>query len=522
MRIRTGVLLIILIAILTRMPLFWDPFIHSDEALFALSAKIWSRGGIPFLDWIETKPLGVYLFYSLGFRLGRDGSDIPMRIVHMASFLWTVLTAGVIGGMASRLSEGEKRWKTGLIAAIFFVLYSSFWDPTIVAVHIEVVLLLPLCLSLAVLFPSNHLQTHRSFLSGLFASAAILCKYQAGILVPVILIYMGFILPQTLSDRRMRQAMKHCLSFILGCLPLPLLMMGYLKWKGGWEGFLFWNFLGNYFYIRDGTVAVDLGRKIVTQVLRYVLSTALLWYLMGERLGCFVRQGRKSVSERASYEFLIWIWFFLGFLPVSVGKRFEDHYFLFLTPALCILGAAALVHWSKDRWRKWGRVVLVALLLPAIGFTVTRYFLHPLNREFDGEDMNSYRPYADFLRERTGPHDPVFVWGCGPAIYLFADRMPSSRFLRTDVLAGRVSGADPERDKSFDPRKYMIPETWAMFFEDMRRRPPTYIMDIAPTGLHDFRYYPMFQYPQLMEFVKQNYIREADFQGAVIYHRKEQ
>jgi len=40
---------------------------------------------------------------------------------------------------------------TAINICIFFVLYSTFWDPSITSVSIEVVLLLPLVMSIAIL-----------------------------------------------------------------------------------------------------------------------------------------------------------------------------------------------------------------------------------------------------------------------------------------------------------------------------------------------------------------------------------
>ncbi|GEM_PF-2936700 len=522
MRNRKSVLIIILLTFLTRVQLLWEPYIHSDESFLALSAKIWRQGGIPFIDWIETKPLGVYVFYSLGAWFHTNHTDIHMPLVHFISILWTLLTAWVVARIASHLSPQGTPPKAGFIAALFFVLFSSFWDPTIVAVSIEVVLLLPLCLSILLLYPSSgRLRFTQTFFSGLCVSAAVLCKYQAGILIPIFFVYFWIVLPKIIPGWDFRKALLHSLVFVLGCLPLSILMIGYLKFKGALDGFIFWNFYGNYFYIRDGTAAIDLKRKIITQIVRHLFSTLLLWGLAIDRLIHFLREKAKTLPETSAYESLIWIWFFLSFIPVSIGKRFEDHYFLFLIPPLCVLSAASLTRWSIQRRRKWGWAVLLAVILPTIGFTGTRYFIHSLNQKFDGEDMNSYRPYAAYLKERTKSDDRIFVWGCGPAVYLFADRRPASRFLRTDVLAGRVPGVDPRLDKDFDPQNFIVPKTWEMFFEDMSRHPPAYIMDLAPTGLHDFLFYPMSRYPQIMGFIKENYLQDPDFQKAVVYHRIE-
>jgi hypothetical protein len=192
-----------------------------------------------------------------------------------------------------------------------------------------------------------------------------------------------------------------------------------------------------------------------------------------------------------------------------------------MIPALSILGAYALAEWSPERRRRWRTALLVALIVPTFGSVATRFLAGPINRKFDGEDMNSYRPYGIYLRERTKPGDRIFVWGCAPAIYLFADRPPASRFHRTDILAGRVAGIDIPENEAVDPQKYQVPEAWEMFFDDMSQFRPVYIMDTGPTGYHDFARYPMTNYPRLMEFIKKYYVQEPSYLKAAVYRRKD-
>jgi hypothetical protein len=519
---KTGTLSVILLIILSRLPLLWESYFHADEALFALSAKVWMQGGIPYVHWFETKPLGVYCFYAFASWLSRSLPDINMLSVHLFYFLWTGLTAWGIGSITSRLGPQTTTKKqmitAGWLSAIFFILFSSFWDPSITSVSIEVVLLLPLVLSIAIL-PSDaeSQKIWRSFLSGVFASAAFLCKQQAGIMFPIILIYFGFILWRSSSGWRFSKVVAHSASFLLGLIPLSALMIGYLIHAGSWDGFYYWNILYNSIYINQGNTAGDLFTKILTQVLRHIASTALLWFLAVDLLLI----NRRMRSKHSSYEWLVWVWLVLSIIPVCVGKRFEDHYFLFMIPALSILSAYALTQWSPERLHRWRTALLVALILPSFGSVVTRIFAVPLTRKFGGEDMNVYRPYGEYLREKTKPGDRILVWGCAPAVYLFADRPPASRFHRTDILAGRLAGIDIPDNQDVDVLKYQVPEAWEMFFDDMKQFPPVYIMDTGPTGHHDFLRYQMTRYPRLMEFVKKHYVQEPSFMNATMYRRKD-
>lgn len=519
---KTGTLIIALLIIITRLPFLWEPFIQADEAQFALAAKVWMQGGVPYVHWFETKPLGVFCFFAFASWLSRNLPNINMLSVHLLCLLWTGLTAWGIGSITSRLgpqtSSKKQMHVAGWLSAVFFVLYSSFWDPAITSVSVEVVLLLPLVMSIAILPSGPESQKiWRSFLSGVFASAAFLCKYQAGIMFPIIILYFGLILWRASSDWRFSKAAAHSVSFLLGLIPLSAWMIGYLIRAGSWDGFYFWNVFYNYIYINQGNAAVDLFDRIGTVILQHLVSTALLWFLA---VGLFIRN-RRTRSKLSSYEWLVWVWLVLTIIPISVGKRFEDHYFLFMIPALSILGAYSLSQWSPERIHRWRTVLLLALIVPFIGSVGTRLFAVPLYRKFGGEDMNIYRPYGEYLREKTKPGDRILVWGCAPSIYLIADRPPATRFHRTDILAGRLAGIDIPDNQDIDVTKYQVPQTWDMFFEDMRNFPPVYIMDTGPAGHHDFLRYQMTRYPGLIEFVKKHYIQEPSFMKAAVYRRKD-
>jgi hypothetical protein len=285
------------------------------------------------------------------------------------------------------------------------------------------------------------------------------------------------------------------------------------------EEFYFWNVFGNSSYIQAGHASVSLWRQLIFQAAQYVLANIPLWILSFEYLWILWRNRKNFSADQLSQGWLLAAWLLFTIIPVSVGKRFEDHYFLFLVPPLSLLSALTLHHWSAAKWRRWGKLFLAVVLLMTLGFSLTRYWMHPLARPFHHEDMLEYKPYAAYLRERTQPGDLLFVWGCAPAIYLFADRMPASRFLRTDVLAGRISGLEFDEKGKIDYEKAIMPGTWEKFWEDMRLHPPAYIMDTAPAGLHDFRPYPMTQYQPLMEWISANYVEEPSFLGATVYRR---
>lgn len=490
--------IIIAALIVTRLPTLFHPFIDVDEALFAIFAKIWQNGGIPYVNAVETKALGIYCFYILASWLSGHFHDISMVGVHVVTIIWTGLTAWVVGRIATRLANE----RAGLWAALLFVLMSSFYVPKIVAASMTLILLLPMCLAMDLLLrPAEEIKPWMSVLAGVLVAAATLIKYQAGIMVFVVLGYFWFL------RFSWRPALRHSLWFVLGGLPLPVLMLAYLYHAGGLADFWYWNFGGSMRYIQTGSAAVDLWRKIKSHVLTYLACTFPVWILTGLQLRQWWQRGRNTLETG------VWIWLALCIIPVCLGSRFYGHYFLMLMPQLCILSA---VQFTTHR-RRW---VVPALLMLFIATLLPRYYPRPIYERLHEEVIYDYKPYGEYLQARTQPGDRIVVWGFSPAVYWYADRLPATRFLWSDVLVGRMPGVQRALEATIDFTKYERPELWEMFYSDLAQNPPAYIIDMAPTGMHNYQHFPMSNYPHLMAYLEAHYVQESDLLGAKIFRRK--
>lgn len=498
--------LIIGLLLATRLSTLFTPFTDVDEALFAIFAKIWQHGGIPYIHAIETKALGIYCYYIFASWLAGHFHDISMVGVHALTIIWTGLTAWVIGRMATRLANE----RAGLWAALLFVLMSSFYVPKIVAASQNAILLLPICCAMELLLrPAEDIAPVMSVIAGFLISAATLIKYQAGIMIFVILGYFCLRFPW-------RRALKHGVCFLLGGIPLTALMLAYLYHRGALQDFMYWNFGGSMRYIESGSAGIDLWSKIKSHVLTYLACTAPVWILAALRLKTWLRQG-VAAWRRDPRETGLWLWFFLGIIPVCLGKRFYGHYFLILLPQLCILSALQLTSWSSAVWlkrRKWLVGSLVFLFVISIPPKLwPRPFYAPMHEEV----ISDYQVYGDYLKAHTQPDDRLLVWGFSPAIYWYADRLPATRFLWSDVLVGRSPGLQAKIEATMDFSKMERHELWDMFYADLKDHPPAYIIDMAPTGMHNYQHFPMSNYHRLMAYVTANYIQEPDLNGAKVY-----
>ncbi|MFA4875167.1 MAG: hypothetical protein WC690_07470, partial [bacterium] len=230
---------------------------------------------------------------------------------------------------------------------------------------------------------------------------------------------------------------------------------------------------------------------------------------------------RKARCE----EFVVLIWLAFSFIPVCVGGKFFEHYFLQLYPALAILAAGEMMrleaikpHGLAEPKRRWAWALIIAgLLVPSVGYFAARVMADRIYAAVHEENPKEYIPIADYIRSHTAEQDRIFVWGFATPIYLYADRPAASRFLWCDWLTGRIPGSPTSRDPSFDTTPYITNGSWEIFFEDMKKSRPRYFVDTSPGNHHDYGKYPVSKYPALKEFLEQHYVLEASVNGADIY-----
>ncbi|MBF0492607.1 MAG: glycosyltransferase family 39 protein [Deltaproteobacteria bacterium] len=502
--------------LLTRLPSLYHDFTQVDEVLFALGTKIWLKGGIPYIDFVETKALGIYYFYAFASLLSGKSGQVSLLSIHLLTLVCVFLTTFFIYQIALKLYSE----KAAFYSSLFFIFFSTNFLPNIIAANMEVILLLPYTISVfLILKHAKAVRLKHCFFSGIFFSAALLIKQQAGMLLPLQLIYFLFLLPRP-QLWTLRKGLLASLVFLIGCVPLPLLMLLHLQKLGSLNAFFFWVVSESLNYVWRGDLAIDGWAKFFSRGLPFILATALPWILCGQRLIYFLRNRNFIPLHSKLQENYLWIWFFLSFFPIAAGHRFFDHYFLIIFPPLSLLAGLAVDQWAPEQWRRYKIAFFIAFFLPSLGFTLLRYNMHSMYAYTQKEDLETYRPYGEQLKKLTREDDRVFVWGYAPSIYWYSGRLPATRFLWSDLLSGRVPGMNVNKFSTEEIAKFKMPESWNMLWEDFEKHPPQIIMDTGTAGFHDYQKIPMSVYPQLWEYVQKNYEELESFQGARVFRRK--
>ncbi len=343
-----------------------------------------------------------------------------------------------------------------------------------------------------------------AFLAGALAAAASLFKHQAGILLA------AFVLTLAWEWLRRRSREGRRMAALVCGFTLPWVVAAAIYWRLGHLGeFLEWNVWRNLGYAAH-SAGSPWPRIFIGLIAGAFGAAPLQWWLA-------TREARVASPDPARKALVLA--FALTWIPVSLGGRFYEHYFLQFLPVLAILSAPAAVS-LLGRWDGLGRWTRRALAFFAF-FPVIFWAGHGFVRGYIGQcplqDPRA-RAIAGWLRQNTAPADRVFVWGHYSPLYYMADRLPGTRYYATSVHVGDFDPA--HLPDGFDLRPYVSARDVRQTIVDLEQSGTRWFIDTAPSGLHRWGHAPLSVAPHLQEYVQARYALVAEPAGARVYRRR--
>ncbi len=326
------------------------PLIH-DAPLMHYVAWLVAQGAVPYRDVFDMNVPGVYLLHLGVISLLGEG-DRAWRLFDLA---WLGLTAAALFGFSRRMGDA---W-SGLGAVLLFALYhlsGGAWRAG------QRDFLLALFLVLAAWGAARAWESDGALVplvwGGLAAGAGIMIKPQAALF---------WIACAAVAARGARRpgALRACAVWCATGLAVPVLVMGWIAWRGGLGPFRL--ILADYvlpLYGRVGHVSVWEG---------------LRWHLYGWQIwSCLIALALLGFSRRVDKPFgirrmLALLGAVYGFLHFAVqGKGWEYHLYPFAV-FLCALASVPLAARAKQaqpsRWNAapaLSRSLTVAVLVTAV------------------------------------------------------------------------------------------------------------------------------------------------------------
>ncbi len=488
-----------------RLPGFIFRILGIDDSDFTVIARAIAHGAMPYRDVVDIKPPLAFLLYL------PNAISNALWPVQLEGALFVVATALCLGLFARRAWESEE---AGIAAAFLSLAVGLCEAPT---VSTELLMNLPTAAGLA-LFARAEVEGRKrdDLLAGILLGLAALIRHQAIFTLGTLglaTLLLGIFLRRDWFLRCTALAIAFALPWFCTLAIFHLL--------GALPEFIEWVFARNFGYVSQGAGSA-LMRCLQSIGVCIVAAAPLAWWAALSGAASTLRSIRSRAelaSPAARLRLIATALLAISFVPVSLGGRFYEHYFLQLVPAAAIVGAgplATLVATLRTR-RAATRAALTALaLLPMLGnlgYVFARGVMHqyPLQNE-------KVIAIGDWVRANTTPSDRLFVWGHFSPIYLASERLPATRYLTTSWHVGNF---DPGHlDDSIDLRRFVSQRDVERTVEDLAKSPRALIIDTSPADIHSWHRIPLTLVPGLDEVISRGWVEVARPGGARVLQRR--
>lgn len=403
----------------------------TDEGEYAVAARAWAEGGLPYRDAYSQKPPVTFLLYRLPL-----SPRSTATLFSLATMLVLFLAVPSTAPLAVRLAA------PAAFASMSTLPLGDFGFPANTEGFLN------LFTSLSVLF----LLQRRAAWSGLFVGLALMTK-QTSLYSAVAVVGLTY----SLHGRRA------LLNAVLGASFFPLFFVVYFSARGALPQFLECVYTGNARY-----AAVLLMTGALSGQLRWFFSTLLpsLLLFMAPALALALHglRGEKAGKDKPAPTAAV-LWLGTAVAGALTGLFLFPHYFVAAVPALALCSAFGVAK-LQARWRP-GAVALLALwpvlMAPRLYFAeaprdLAARLLHP-NPLFEVKELGEAIAADAAMDEELFP-SRLYVFGSEGALHVYSGRVPATRYTlsygltlfppsQTELAAERARLSGARRPKYF-------------------------------------------------------------------------
>lgn len=494
-----------------RWPTFDFKVWNVDEAIHATVARTLLDGGVLYRDAVDQRtPLTYYAVAAL-FRVAGTNNVWAMHALAAALIAATALGLFLLG----------RAWRgaaAGWWAALFYAVFSSalFYPGDAYALNTE-------------WFVAGFTTWAAWFAwRGSFATAGLGLGFAFLSKQPALLDLGAPLAMLAYTALTGRPPWSKAIALLAGFLAPVLIFVAYFAARGALADFHFYAWQYNLQYYGP---EVSPAERLVSALKPLQLLWASYPLVLAAGVGaaghgCFrVVQRQPDHGEKADNPRLLYLlaWAATSLAGAASGGRGYDHYFIQFLPAGCLLSALGLngmSAWARaHRLARWWRpaallfgvLVLLQLSRGAWAF-----------RSAPPLPADPSRRVAAYIREHSAPGDRLFVWGYHPDIYLFADRRPASRFVYASFLSGLIPWTNTAPDK--DTAYAIVPGAREQLLRELTVTRPVFVVDCSAGPNRSWNKYPLETFPQLAEFLRQDYevVEAGQFvpQGFRLFQRR--
>ncbi|TXB70199.1 ArnT family glycosyltransferase [Phaeodactylibacter luteus] len=400
-------LILLLLPVVVRLLSFFPSVIDHDESTYLVIADAISKGHTYQVDYIDTKPIGIFLiFAALKPLLGH--SIFGYRLV-------AALTLGLTSFFLYRAKRSMgSTHAAGLAAGILYILLNSIYTRYGVSPNTETYFNLFTALSLWIFLSKPPVWGY--FLAGIGLGAGFVIKYVVlfdGLAWGLFLV----VLALTREGNVVKALARAFVMAIGAALPFALVISWYLK-QGHFDTFWFHSFTVAGRYPSSRGLGHYLG--FFFQFFARFLPATLLYVIA-------LRQKELPGDTRL---FGI-IWSIATLCSVLIpGNAFGHYYIQFMLPFSFLAGEFfSLPAQQTPSWLRWAR-------RPRIGYPLLGLLLigHLLLQKKDYLDRpDNVRAAAAYIDARLQPGEAIYTQE-DQAIYYLTDRLPLTRYVHPSLF----------------------------------------------------------------------------------------
>lgn len=466
-------------AILLVQPIGGDPGIYAYVATRILA------GDLPYRDVFEQKPPGVLYTYALAFQLfGR--SMFAVQAADAIAWAVTVVLAAALAWALWR--DRAVAWLSAVLAAVFVnpTMQSSFKQVGQTETFIAVCAMAGLLLAkkgtggFFAGAPEKSSRPLFHFLAGVCCGVAAVYKYNAAVYLAACVVALYDPVARPVRAGTARKVWPRVVALLAGFVSPLFLTVAYFWARGGLRACYEATVLYNIAYTAGSVSPGDLLARAAIVTWRFVTMN-VLWAAGGA--GCAAIAWRWSRGDRRGVPLLALL--ASAYAAIVANVHFYPQYFLQMLPPLAVAAAYGLtLAWrAGDARRRYVRIVLALAIVvfaarhdpfarlyanvaAAARFAAGRLDVESYYARFGAYGRGDFSLLADyrvarFLRDRTAPGDPVYIYGGEPLVLFLAERRSPSRFVWNDPFVagayrGRFTHDDLVRELEASPPAFFI------------------------------------------------------------------
>ena len=423
-----GLILILLLVVVLRIPSLFEPYWYGDEGIYLALGQGFRKGLVFYRDIHDNKPPLLYFLAAVA------GNVFYFRLMLMVCFSVAVVLFFKL--MQAFFPKTPKAWYLSTLAMIGL---TTATEGNIA--NAEIFIVLPAVWGGLMVYRERKRKKAdqrllRWFGAGLLFSSGFLLKVPALFDFMAIAIWLWWFESKSFGDFFRWFKDKRLWLLLLGFLLPVVISVAYYTFNGAGERYLRSALMQNIGYLASWSTGEHSNSGFSSQ--SGLITRASLLFVAVVGFWGLAKKLKLSSGAKLSV-----VWFLFGLFGALLSERPYPHYLIQPIVPLSIL----ISYFLFGRKKEMKLIVLGVGLIGGFYYYQIRFWNYPLvpyyknfiDYSLGKKSLEEYRNYfdwrvgqtyrvAEYVKATTLESDRLFIWGDEPYVYPLADRLPIGRY----------------------------------------------------------------------------------------------